>query len=232
MDGCVYPYRHIAAGRGSTRFDREPLAPGRRCDADRRVRQRRSSFRGAVSRSGARCWRAFRARDPRLLADEPALTARTCGLAAAAGIAPDRLLFLPQGRDDAENQARYELVDFVLDPMPYGGVNGTLEALDMGVPVVTLVGKRHGERTSYLDSRESGRHADGGAERPRVCRYRRAARRRSRLHARRARRDPHRACGIAADRHAGHTRKLEAAYLRALRLKAPAALDDAEPASG
>ena len=35
---------------------------------------------------------------------------------------------------------------------PYGwlsGVNGTLEALDMHVPVVTLVGKRHGERTSY-----------------------------------------------------------------------------------
>ena len=58
-------------------------------------------------------------------------------------------MFLPQGRDDAENQARYELIDFVLDPMPYGGVNGTLEALDMGVPVVTLVGRRHGERTSF-----------------------------------------------------------------------------------
>ena len=33
--------------------------------------------------------------------------------------------------------------------MPFGGVNGTLEALDMGVPVVTLLGARHGERTSY-----------------------------------------------------------------------------------
>ena len=30
------------------------------------------------------------------------------------------------GGDDEENQARYALVDFVLDPMPYGGVNGTL----------------------------------------------------------------------------------------------------------
>jgi predicted O-linked N-acetylglucosamine transferase (SPINDLY family) len=41
------------------------------------------------------------------------------------------------------------VVDLVLDPMPFGGVNGTLEALDMGVPVVTLCGRRHGERTSY-----------------------------------------------------------------------------------
>jgi predicted O-linked N-acetylglucosamine transferase (SPINDLY family) len=41
------------------------------------------------------------------------------------------------------------MVDAVLDPMPFGGANGTLEALDMGVPVVTLVGRRHGERTAY-----------------------------------------------------------------------------------
>jgi predicted O-linked N-acetylglucosamine transferase (SPINDLY family) len=70
-------------------------------------------------------------------------------LAAAAGIGAERLVFFPQGADEAQNQARYDLVDFVLDPMPYGGVNGTLEALDMGVPVVTLQGRRHGERTSY-----------------------------------------------------------------------------------
>ena len=67
----------------------------------------------------------------------------------AAGIDAGRVRFLPQGRDDAENQARYRVIDFVLDPMPYGGVNGTLEALDMGVPVVTLIGARHAERTSY-----------------------------------------------------------------------------------
>ena len=70
-------------------------------------------------------------------------------LAVAAGIDRDRLLFLPQGRDDAENQARYHLVDFVLDTLPFGGVNGTIEALAMQVPVVTLVGRRHGERTTY-----------------------------------------------------------------------------------
>ena len=40
--------------------------------------------------------------------------------------------------------------------MPFGGVNGTLEALDMTVPVVTLVGKRHGERTTYSILRNLG----------------------------------------------------------------------------
>ncbi len=55
---------------------------------------------------------------------------------------------LPQGRDDAEGQARYTVLDFALDPMPYGGVNSTLEAVDMGVPVVTLRGRKHGERTT------------------------------------------------------------------------------------
>jgi predicted O-linked N-acetylglucosamine transferase (SPINDLY family) len=65
-----------------------------------------------------------------------------------AGIVEKRLVFLPQSRDEAENLARYALVDFVLDPMPYGGVNGTMEALSMHVPVVTLCGRHHSERTS------------------------------------------------------------------------------------
>jgi predicted O-linked N-acetylglucosamine transferase (SPINDLY family) len=56
---------------------------------------------------------------------------------------------LPQGRNDAESQARYHLIDFTLDPLPYGGANGTLEALDMDVPVVTLIGAKHGERCGY-----------------------------------------------------------------------------------
>jgi predicted O-linked N-acetylglucosamine transferase (SPINDLY family) len=68
---------------------------------------------------------------------------------AAAGIDPARSIVLPQGADEAANLARYALVDFVLDPMPFGNVNGTIEPLNMGVPVVTLVGQTHGERTGY-----------------------------------------------------------------------------------
>jgi protein O-GlcNAc transferase len=106
-----------------------------------------------LSRRCLRLWRDVLARVPRAkIAFSPAnpgLRASYLELTAAMGIGADRILFLPQGRDDAENQARYRLVDLVLDTMPFGGVNGTIEALDMGVPVVTLVGKRHGERTSF-----------------------------------------------------------------------------------
>jgi predicted O-linked N-acetylglucosamine transferase (SPINDLY family) len=147
MEGCVYPYRHVAPATEHP-FRREALG----IPAGTVVI---GAFANALKLS-QRClmlWRQVLERIPRArLAFSPvsaAARAPYLRLAAAAGIAADRLLFLPQGRSDAENQARYELVDFVLDSMPYGGVNGTLEALDMGVPVVTLAGRRHGERTSY-----------------------------------------------------------------------------------
>jgi protein O-GlcNAc transferase len=66
----------------------------------------------------------------------------------AAGIPAAQFRFIPAGPTEAERLARYRVVDFVLDSMPYGGVNGTLEALYMGVPVVTLLGKHHSERTT------------------------------------------------------------------------------------
>jgi protein O-GlcNAc transferase len=66
----------------------------------------------------------------------------------AAEIPAAQFRFIPAGPTEAERLARYRVVDFVLDSMPYGGVNGTLEALYMGVPVVTLLGKHHSERTT------------------------------------------------------------------------------------
>jgi predicted O-linked N-acetylglucosamine transferase (SPINDLY family) len=147
MEGCVYPYRHVAAAQPHP-FARERL--GIAADA---------IVVGAfvnplkLSRSCLRLWRDVLERVPRALLAfspaNPALRRSYARIANAAGIGDDRLLFLPQGRDDEENQARYSIVDMVLDTMPFGGVNGTIEALDMNVPVVTLVGKRHGERTTY-----------------------------------------------------------------------------------
>ena len=151
----------------------------------------------------------------------PAFRDSYARLAAAGGIAPERLAFVPQGRSDAENQARYTLIDFVLDPMPYGGVNGTLEALDMGVPVVTLAGRRHGERTSYTILANLGvtetvassgpdyvelavRLADDAGY---MARVRAAIRERI-------------ASSPLTDM-AAHTRNLESAYLAALRERSP-----------
>jgi protein O-GlcNAc transferase len=147
MEGCVYPWRSVAPAIAHP-FTRSALgiAPD-------------TFVIGAfvsplkLSRRCLALWRDILERVPRAkLAFSPNNAAQRplyLRIAAAAGIASDRVLFLPQGRDESENQARYALVDAVLDTLPYGGVNGTMEALAMGVPVVTLVGKRHGERSAY-----------------------------------------------------------------------------------
>ena len=65
---------------------------------------------------------------------------------AAAGIDKARIAFLDIPADDAIWRARYRLVNAVLDTFPYAGGDTTLAALDMSVPVVTLLGARHSER--------------------------------------------------------------------------------------
>ena len=105
--------------------------------------------------------------------------------------------------------------------MPYGGVNGTLEAIDMGVPVVTLVGKRHAERTTFSILSNLGvtaTIAQSGSEYVAI-----AARLANDRDFKAQVRDAIRA-GLSrsplTDMQA-HTRNLEAAYMEALRQKAP-----------
>ncbi len=147
MAGCVYPYRHIAPSPEHL-FHRDKL----------KIRPDAVVIGAFVNplKLSRRClslWREVMDRAPLTLLAISPLSPEARGvysrLLSAANIPLQRVIVLPQGRNDEENQARYSVIDFTLDPLPYGGVNGTLEALDMGVPVVTLCGKKHGERTSY-----------------------------------------------------------------------------------
>ncbi|MBF0269877.1 MAG: tetratricopeptide repeat protein [Alphaproteobacteria bacterium] len=71
----------------------------------------------------------------------------------AAGLDPSRLDVSP-GLAHGDLLASYAQVDIALDPMAYSGGVTTLEALWMGVPVVTLPGATFASRhsTSFLDT--------------------------------------------------------------------------------
>jgi len=147
MQGCVYPYRHIPPARDHG-YDRSKLGL-----------PENAVILGAfvtLLKLSPRClavWRMVLERLPMayLVFSPLSAEARPYYLKRVreAGIDASRVVFIPAGADESVNQARYSMVDISLDPFPYGGANGTLEALDMGVPVVTLCGKRHGERSSF-----------------------------------------------------------------------------------
>ncbi len=68
------------------------------------------------------------------------------------GVTGDRVECLPKTTSHAEHLAAYNAIDIALDTFPCNGAATTLEALDMGVPVVTLTGETFGGRigTSIL----------------------------------------------------------------------------------
>ena len=62
------------------------------------------------------------------------------------GVGFERVELRPWWRSHLQHLQEYRRVDVALDPFPYGGTVTTLEALWMGVPVVTLAGDRHASR--------------------------------------------------------------------------------------
>ena len=65
------------------------------------------------------------------------------------GIAPDRLHFLEKTPTEEIHRANLGIADVILDTYPYNGATTTLEALWMGVPIVTKVGQQFAARNSY-----------------------------------------------------------------------------------
>ena len=64
------------------------------------------------------------------------------------GISEDRILFSEHIPNAHKHRDKYNSIDIALDAFPYNGTTTTFEALWMGVPVVTLVGKLHLSRVS------------------------------------------------------------------------------------
>lgn len=87
----------------------------------------------------------------RLLLKCPALTdaevrERVSAALAELGIGAERVDLLGHTRSRQEHLALYARVDIALDTFPYNGTTTTCEALWMGVPVLSLVGKHHAGR--------------------------------------------------------------------------------------
>jgi len=64
----------------------------------------------------------------------------------ARGISADRIEVMAPILDQRQHLGTYGEIDIALDPFPYNGTTTTMEALWMGIPVVTLEGDRHAAR--------------------------------------------------------------------------------------
>jgi predicted O-linked N-acetylglucosamine transferase (SPINDLY family) len=73
---------------------------------------------------------------------DPLVRRRWLERMAAAGIGGDRLVFRTGAEELAEHLAVLGGIDIAFDPFPFNGCTTTYEALWMGVPVVTLKGRR------------------------------------------------------------------------------------------
>jgi protein O-GlcNAc transferase len=78
------------------------------------------------------------------------------GLFAKHGLDPKRVDMRPGAPQPIDMLRAYGEIDIALDPFPYSGGLTTIEALYMGVPVVTAPGRRFGSRHSSVHLRTAG----------------------------------------------------------------------------
>lgn len=82
--------------------------------------------------------------------NDPALAPDMLARFEAEGITRDRIEIVQLLGRYSDHLALYHRVDIALDPFPYNGTTTTFEALQMGVPVVTIRGDRHVSRVSSM----------------------------------------------------------------------------------
>ena len=70
-------------------------------------------------------------------------------IASQENVSESRIIFLDRDKTEEEHRANLQIADVVLDTYPYNGSTTTLEALWLGLPVVTRVGKQFAARNSY-----------------------------------------------------------------------------------
>jgi predicted O-linked N-acetylglucosamine transferase (SPINDLY family) len=76
-------------------------------------------------------------------------------VAAAAGVAAERIIFAPKMRHP-DHLARYRLADLFLDTAPYGAHTTASDSLWMGVPILTLSGRSFASRVCGSLARAAG----------------------------------------------------------------------------
>jgi predicted O-linked N-acetylglucosamine transferase (SPINDLY family) len=70
-------------------------------------------------------------------------------LAVECGVNSEKLIFLSRDQTSYTHRANLQIADVILDTYPYNGATTTLEALWVGVPIVTRVGQQFAARNSY-----------------------------------------------------------------------------------
>ncbi len=83
------------------------------------------------------------------IADEEGLRQSVLELAQREGVQEERIKFLSSVPTEAQHRANMTIADVVLDTYPYNGATTTLEALWLGLPLVTRVGEQFFARYSY-----------------------------------------------------------------------------------